>query len=131
MIRSGKESSRKLNRARILLKADEGLQDYETAEALNRSTATVARVRKRFVEEGFEAALTEKPRPGARPISAIDYQMDVLGYKIISFCPYNLSEIIPRLIHSSTNLFESIIGRDFSVYFIEVKKVNQGSWPIA
>jgi transposase len=28
--------------------------------------STVERVRKRFVEEGLEAALSERPRPGAR-----------------------------------------------------------------
>ena len=39
----------------------------EVSEALNTGTATVARGRKRFVEEGFEAALSEKSRPGARP----------------------------------------------------------------
>ena len=79
MIRSGKESSRKLNRARILLKADEGLQDWEVAEALNTGTATVGRVRKRFVEEGFEAALSEKTRPGARPKLSTKQQAHIIA----------------------------------------------------
>jgi transposase len=55
---------RKLRRAQML--ADEGLTDEEIARALNGSVSTVERVRKRFVEEGLETALSERPRPGAR-----------------------------------------------------------------
>jgi transposase len=57
---------RKLRRAQMLLLADEGLTDEEIARALDGSVSTVERVRKRFVEEGLEAALSERPRPGAR-----------------------------------------------------------------
>jgi transposase len=64
LIRKGNTSARKLTRARILLKAHEGLTDQQVAEALNTGTATVGRVRKRFVEEGPHKALNERPRPG-------------------------------------------------------------------
>ena len=51
----------------MLMVADEGLTDEEIARALDGSVSTVERVRKRFlVEEGLEAALSERPRPGAR-----------------------------------------------------------------
>ncbi len=61
----GKSGARKIRRARILLLADEGYIDKEIARALGAAVTTVERVRKRFVEEGLEAALSEKPRPGA------------------------------------------------------------------
>lgn len=64
LIRQGEGKARKLNRARILLKADEGLSDEQLARVLDTSSATVGRVRQRFVEEGLEAALTERPRRG-------------------------------------------------------------------
>jgi transposase len=64
--RSGKTSARKLTRARILLKADEGLSDEEIAEAIGTSSATIERTRQRFVEENL-GALNERPRPGQRP----------------------------------------------------------------
>jgi len=67
LIRKGSSSARKLTRARILLKANEGLTDQQVARALNTGTATVGRVRQRFVEEGLESALNERPRPGQRP----------------------------------------------------------------
>jgi len=62
--KSGKQPSRKLNRARILLLADEGKTDGEIAEALHTGTATVQRTRQRFVEGNLEGALNERPRPG-------------------------------------------------------------------
>ena len=65
-IRSGKHSARKLNRARILLLADEGKADGEIAEALHTGTASVQRTRQRFVEGNLEGALNERPRPGGQ-----------------------------------------------------------------
>ena len=65
-IKSGKHSARKLNRARILLLADEGKADGEIAEALHTGTATVQRTRQRFVEGNLEGALNERPRPGGQ-----------------------------------------------------------------
>jgi transposase len=62
-------SARKLKRAQVLLLSDEGRPegrktDQEIADVLDISTATVVRIRQRFVEEGLAAALEEKPRPG-------------------------------------------------------------------
>ena len=62
----GTSKARRLRRAHILLLADEGLLDREIARAINAAVTTVERTRKRFVEEGLEAALSERPRPGAR-----------------------------------------------------------------
>ena len=62
--RRGKPLARTVKRALALLKADEGLPDREVAEAVSVSAATVARARRRFVEEGLEAAINDRPRPG-------------------------------------------------------------------
>jgi transposase len=69
---TGKESARKLNRARILLLSDErnpeaAKADSEIATILGVSPATVARTRKRFIEESLGSALKEKPRSGRTP----------------------------------------------------------------
>jgi transposase len=66
MIRSGKAAARVLLHARILLKADSGLEapawsDEAIGEALEVHATTVARVRQRFVEEGLETALRHQP----------------------------------------------------------------------
>jgi len=66
LLRSGKAATRKVTRARILLKASEGWQDSRIVEALSTGRATVERTRQRFVEENL-AALDERPRPGNKP----------------------------------------------------------------
>jgi transposase len=66
MISRGKCNARKLAHARILLQADESdggpkRTDEQIAEALDTTTRTVERVRRRFVEESLESALLPKP----------------------------------------------------------------------
>jgi Winged helix-turn helix len=60
----GSNGARKIRRARILLLANEGRLDKEIASFLGSTVTTVEGVRKRFVEEGLEAALSERPKPG-------------------------------------------------------------------
>ena len=60
----GKPLARTVKRGLALLKADAGLADREVAAAVSLSAATVARVRRRFVEEGVEAAINDRPRAG-------------------------------------------------------------------
>jgi transposase len=68
MLSRGKAAARKLMHARILLKADAApggpcWEDAAIAQGLEVGRATVERVRKEFVEEGFDAALERrKPR---------------------------------------------------------------------
>jgi transposase len=70
-IKSGNAPARVQTRARILLLADRSTGEWRTdgqiAEALLCSSATVANVRHRFLKEGLQAALVEKPRPGRAP----------------------------------------------------------------
>lgn len=66
LTRKGKAAARSIRRAHTLLLADEGLTDAAIALRLNIGHTTVERTRQRFVEEGLDAALTDKPRPGAR-----------------------------------------------------------------
>src|SRR5690242_12677938 len=70
-LKSGNAPARVQTRARILLLTDrsqgEWRTDQEIAEALLCSRATVATVRHRCLQEGLQAALVEKPRPGRTP----------------------------------------------------------------
>lgn len=66
LTRKGELKARKMKRALILLKADEGLSDPQIMAAINVSRPTVERIRKRFVEGGLERALNEDPRPGQK-----------------------------------------------------------------
>ena len=66
LVSVGKSAAQKLVRARILLLADQAeggssKTDPEIVESLGCGRASVERIRKRFVEEGLEAALCPKP----------------------------------------------------------------------
>jgi transposase len=67
LTRQGRAAARKIHRAQALLLAAEGRSDDAIAAALHIGRATVARTRKRFVEEGLEASLCDRPRPGETP----------------------------------------------------------------
>ena len=60
-------SVRLVRRAQALLLAAEDKTDAVIAEQLRMGVTTLERLRRRFVEEGLEASLRERPRPGARP----------------------------------------------------------------
>ena len=72
LIHSGEHSARQINRARLLLLADEGRTDREIAASLHTSVSTVERTRRRFVMEGLHQALRERPRPGGRIRKKLD-----------------------------------------------------------
>lgn len=65
---AGPLTRRQRNRVQVLLRADAGETDEEIAEEVGVSVGTVANVRRRFAAGGLDAALHDKPRPGARPI---------------------------------------------------------------
>jgi len=70
LISKGKHPAAMILRARVLLKADvsetgKGWSDSRIVQALDTSLATVARIRRRLVEEGFDAVLTRKHSPNS------------------------------------------------------------------
>src|SRR5436190_22606580 len=85
LIRSGSSSARVQSRARILLLCDRSQgrtrTDDDIAQAALTSKATIVKTRKRFVAEGLEAALYERPRPGRAPkiTGDIEAQLTVLA----------------------------------------------------
>ena len=67
LVAKGRTAAHKRLHAQILLKADAGparpgWKDKQIVEAFDTSIRTVERVRKRFVEEGVEAAINRKKR---------------------------------------------------------------------
>lgn len=76
MVASGTCAVRRVKRAQILLAADAGRTDEQIAGAVQVSIATVYRVRRRFVQDGLEFALSEGSRPGgARKLSTTEEAM--------------------------------------------------------
>jgi transposase len=76
LVRAGTHKARAITRARILILSDEspqgisrgmGKTDKEIMGVLGVSGRTVASTRQRYMEEGIQGVLTEKPRPGRPP----------------------------------------------------------------
>ena len=64
-ITTGVHSARSIKRAQILLLANRQKSDPQIAEQLDVCHATIYNIRRRYCTEGLQAALAEKPRPGA------------------------------------------------------------------
>lgn len=65
MLRKGSEKARKLTRCRILLLCHEGKPKALISSLLCINPNTVSNSCRRYVEEGLDSALNERPRPGA------------------------------------------------------------------
>jgi len=64
----GKSSARQQTRARILDLLTRQEHPKRIAEILQIGVATVYNIQKRYLEEGFESALKDKPRSGKPPL---------------------------------------------------------------
>ena len=64
IVNKGRRKASEIRRAHTLLKSDEGKTDREIMEMLYVGEETVRRTRRRYCEDGLEAALEDKPRPG-------------------------------------------------------------------
>jgi transposase len=67
LFRSGTDSNRKQTRARILDLLDRQTPPPEIARLLGCALPTVYNVKRRYLEEGLESALIDKPRSGKPP----------------------------------------------------------------
>ena len=88
LVRKGKASALSIARARILLKADQGQDgeaqtDAQVAEALSVAAKTVFNVRRRWVEEGLEAALCRKKQKGPSRSRKLDGEAEA---KLVATC---------------------------------------------
>jgi transposase len=64
LVGEGRVGAQKRKRAQILLACDRGMTEATVAMTLPCAESTIYRTKKRFVEEGLEAALNEQPRQG-------------------------------------------------------------------
>jgi transposase len=64
MVTDARAGSEKRKRAQILLACDRGISDATVGDTLLCGQSTIYRTKKRFVEEGFETAIQQRPRCG-------------------------------------------------------------------
>ncbi len=120
LVRRGKASARAVEHALILLKADlaEDATDEEISQACEVSVRTVERVRKRFVEDGLEAAL----RPPKVPRLPRKLDVEVEAHLVALACsdpPQGRARWTVRLL--AQKLVE--MGHVYSIYHESVRTV--------
>ena len=74
IVSKGRNKAVVIQRAHLLLKVDEGKTDAEISQLLYVSEQTIRRVRLRFVTDGLQAALEDKPHPS--PGSELDEKQE-------------------------------------------------------
>ena len=67
IVSTGQNKAAVIRRAHILLKSFEGKTDAEISALLYVSEQTIRRTRLRYVREGLQAALEDKPHPKPTP----------------------------------------------------------------
>lgn len=67
IVSSGQNKAAVIRRAHILLKTDEGKTDAEISDILYVSEQTIRRTRLRYVTEGLQVALEDRPHPKPEP----------------------------------------------------------------
>ena len=103
LVRNGKIQADVVKRAYMLLHSDAGLTDGAIAGFLLCSEDTVRRARVRYLTEGLEAALADKPHPGRE--SSLNAQQE--AYLVALACSnppagqvrWTLELLAQRLIH--------------------------------
>ncbi len=86
LTKKGKTHARRFIHARALLLCDAGefgspWSVADTAEALGVSSRTIEHLKKRFVEEGLEAALERKPRENPPREVRLDGEFEASAYR--------------------------------------------------
>jgi len=67
IISKGREKARKITRCRILLLSDKKEPNSRIAKVLDIALLTIRRIQQRYVEDGMNAAIEERPRSGKPP----------------------------------------------------------------
>ena len=67
IVTKGQNKATVIRRAHILLKSDDGKTDAEIAEMFYVNEQTIRRTRLRYITEGLQAALDDKPHPKPQP----------------------------------------------------------------
>ena len=63
-VKKGHKDARELTRARIILLANKNRKDAQIVEILDVGRNTVGRIKKRYLDEGLQSAIEDKPRTG-------------------------------------------------------------------
>lgn len=106
-----------VERAKIILKAAEGIQNIHIAEQLSTTRETVGKWRKRFVEQGIEG-LYDEVRPG-RPRSVEDERLAALIRRTLNTKPKDGTHWSCRTMAEEIGLSKSTVQRLWNTFGLQ------------
>jgi len=74
-----KELKETLRAVILKLLNDTDLSQKEIAELLNTTPKTVSKIKKRYIEEGLESAINDKPRPGQPKKYDVEKETEIIA----------------------------------------------------
>jgi len=78
-VKKGMKKARAIARANVLLLANEGYSAKSISKITRIHRQSVWRIKKRYLEEGLESALEEKPRPGQPKKYAKEQEAEIIA----------------------------------------------------
>ena len=78
-VKKGMKKARAIARANVLLLANEGYSAKSISKITRLHRQSVWRIKKRYLEEGLESALEEKPRPGQPKKYAKEQEAEIIA----------------------------------------------------
>lgn len=130
LVSKGKASARKIKHAEVLLKIDSGEKglnwsNEEVNAAFGVGEATIWRLRRRFLEQGLEAALNRRPQPERPEKRKLDGEQEAhLIALTCSPAPQGYKRWTMRLLADKLvelGYFEQI---DYKTVWVALKKTN-------
>lgn len=112
-----------VTRAKIVLRAAEGMSNTDIAQALGLSRQTVGMWRLRYLQQGI-TGLYDEPRPGA-PRSIKDEEVAALIRKTLKTKPKDGTHWSCRSIAKETNMSKSTVHRVWSAFGIQPHRQKQ------
>jgi transposase len=73
------KKEKEINRGRILLLLDKDEKIEDIADILDISVSTVAKIKKRYLDEGLEHALNDKPRSGQPKKYGVEEETEIIA----------------------------------------------------
>jgi transposase len=114
-------------RSRIVLLADDGLNNTEIAERLDVAVSSVRKWRKRFAELRLDG-LVDEPRPG-RPRTITDEQVEEVVVKTLETTPKEATHWSTRSMATEVGLTQSAVQRIWKAFGLQPHR--QDTWKLS
>ena len=123
IVRASTSPVRAVRRAQVVLLAAEGLTNQEIAERLGMGINGVARWRRRYVEQGLEASLQDRPGRGRRPSIPEERVAEVLA-KTTTETPRGRTHWSRTSMAAAAGVSPSTVGRIWAAHGLKPHRVR-------